>query len=120
MTDFLFESEQGDPGTVEDANLDRLRPIMPRRLFALWETHQWAATTLDFTRDRQDWLGLHEEQRAMLVRSMAPFFACEARVAEVLAPIILAPTTSGKWPSLRRSRQTRRDTQFFSKGSGAR
>ena len=88
--DSALDGEVLDPGTVDDAKLDQFVPLVPRRLYLLSEQHHWAVGRLDFSRDRSDWLGLNEPDRAMLLKSIAPFYAGEERVAAVLAPIILA------------------------------
>ena len=66
------------------------RSSLPRRLYFIWERQPWAVAALDFSQDRRDWLALDDDRRAMLIRSMAPFFAAEERVASLLAPVILA------------------------------
>lgn len=86
----LYDSEQVDPASVADSNLDRVEPVGPRRLYFMWESRQWAAGAFDFERDRRDWAAMHEDQRSMLIRSIAPFFAGEERVASAFAPIIMS------------------------------
>jgi ribonucleoside-diphosphate reductase beta chain len=86
----ILDSEAVDPGTIDGSKSDRLDNYFPRKLFLLWEQEQWSLGALDFERDRRDWLELAPARQAMLIRSIAPFFAGEGRVAEVLGPIILA------------------------------
>jgi ribonucleoside-diphosphate reductase beta chain len=90
MTGPGLDSEPFDPGVADDERLDRAEPLLLQRLYLLSENQHWQVRALDFERDRADWAALGGEQRAMLVNSMAPFFAGEERVAAVLAPIILA------------------------------
>lgn len=85
-----FDDEQADPGTVEDSKLDRLEPLGPRRLYNLWERGHWSASALDFSQDRRDWAALREDQRTMVIHSLAPFFAGEERIANTFAPITLS------------------------------
>ena len=66
------------------------RPSLPRRLYFLWERQAWSVGALDFAQDQRDWLALEHDRRAVLIRSMAPFFASEERVASLLAPVIIA------------------------------
>jgi ribonucleoside-diphosphate reductase beta chain len=90
VTSLTFESEQIDPATIEDSKLDRMEPVGPRRLYFIWERQHWAAGALDFEQDRRDWAQLPEEPRAMIIQTIAPFFAGEERVAAAFAPFILA------------------------------
>lgn len=86
----LSDSEQCDPGTIEDSKLDQLEPVLPRRLYFLWESHQWAVGALDFERDRRDWAQMSEDQRSMLIRTVAPFFAGEASITTAFPSFILS------------------------------
>jgi ribonucleoside-diphosphate reductase beta chain len=90
MTISFYDSERNDPANVEESHLDHLEPVTPRKLYFSWEQHHWAVSAIDFERDRRDWLGLREDQRAMLIHSLAPFFAAEDRVANSFAPIFLS------------------------------
>lgn len=90
MTHSLAEIESGDRVANDDMRVARPKPSFARRLFSHWERQQWSVGALDFAQDRRDWLELDDDRRAMLIRSMAPFFAAEERVASLLAPVILA------------------------------
>ncbi|HYP40625.1 MAG TPA: ribonucleotide-diphosphate reductase subunit beta [Chloroflexia bacterium] len=90
MVNTLNESEQIDPASVADANLDRVEPVGPRRLYFMWESRHWASGSFDFERDRRDWAQMQEDQRSMLIQSIAPFFVGEERVAAAFAPIIMS------------------------------
>lgn len=85
-------AEQGDPATIEDANLARIEVLGPGKLYFNWEKGQWSAGALDFAEDRRDWANLHEEQRTLVANALAPFFAGEQRVANTFAPIMLSAT----------------------------
>lgn len=87
---FLFEGEQGDPATIEDAKLFQLDPVGPRRLYFIWENQHWSSSAVDLSRDREDWEQLQEDQKTILSQSIATFFAGEERVATAFAPIILS------------------------------
>jgi len=84
------DSVQVDPGTLEDTNLSRVEPANPRRLYFLWETRHWAAGSFNFEQDRRDWAALSEDQRSLIIQSIAPFFAGEERVVAAFAPIIMS------------------------------
>jgi ribonucleoside-diphosphate reductase beta chain len=84
------QSERIDPVTVEDPLLDPQQPILPRDLYFLWEKRQWASGAINFQQDRRDWAKLSEDNRLMLIKSVAPFFAGEERVAAAFAPILLS------------------------------
>jgi ribonucleoside-diphosphate reductase beta chain len=86
----MLDADSVDPGAVDDSKLDHFEVPVPRRLYDLAEQQRWGVGALDFRRDRCDWTGLREDERAMLVKSLAPFYAGEERVAAVLAPILLA------------------------------
>ena len=90
MTGPTVDGQALDPGAVDDAKLEHFEPLVPRRLYMLAEQQQWAVGPIDFTRDRVDWTSLNDIDRTMLLKSIAPFYAGEERVAAVLAPIILA------------------------------
>jgi ribonucleoside-diphosphate reductase beta chain len=79
-----------DPGALDDARLDHFEPLAPRRLYLFAEQQQWMVGPIDVGRDRADWAALTDGERTMLLKSLAPFYAGEERVAAVLAPIILA------------------------------
>jgi ribonucleoside-diphosphate reductase beta chain len=89
MTSFVFEG-QGDPGTVEDPELERFELLTPQRLYYLWERNHWEAGALSFEQDRRDWEEMPEMGRALLLKTLAPFFAAEERVAAVFSPILMS------------------------------
>jgi ribonucleoside-diphosphate reductase beta chain len=90
MATSTLDAENLDAGAVDDSKLERFEPPVPRRLYDLAEQQQWAVRPLEFSRDRLDWSSLPNDERTMLLKSIAPFYAGEERVAAVLAPIILA------------------------------
>jgi ribonucleoside-diphosphate reductase beta chain len=114
MTSSIFDSEQIDPGMVEDSQLEQLQPLVPRKLYFIWENYHWAAGKIDFERDRQDWAGLSAEQRSMVIETIAPFFAGEERVAAAFAPIILSADDEQEAAFLATQQVDEvRHTQFF-------
>lgn len=90
MTNFVSDTEQVDPATVDDSRLEQLQLPTPQRLYFLWERGHWEVGALDFEQDRRDWEQMPEMGRALFLKTLAPFFAAEERVAAVFAPIILA------------------------------
>lgn len=58
--------------------------------FRRWETQQWAASTLDFERDRRDWANLPPPVQSGLRTTLLLFFVGEQLVADRLAPIVHA------------------------------
>jgi ribonucleoside-diphosphate reductase beta chain len=90
MSGSLSDMQHADPATARDGDLDDLRLFSPRELYFLWERSHWAAGELDFERDRSEWAELPGDQRALLLRSIAPFFVGEERIAHAFAPILLA------------------------------
>jgi ribonucleoside-diphosphate reductase beta chain len=88
--DFLQDSEQCDPGVVDDSKLDQLEAFPPRRFYFLWENRHWSVGALNFDQDRLDWAAMQEAQRETFMGTIAPFFAGEERIAISFAPIILS------------------------------
>ena len=86
----LPDGDHIDPATVPDARLPQLRLLGPQRLYYQWEKRHWAASALDFDRDRRDWSLLGDQERETFIQGIAPFFAGEERVAAAFAPIVLA------------------------------
>jgi len=112
--DFVLPSGQGDLAIIDDSQLDPPGRPVAKRLYYLWETQQWAVGALDFERDRHDWARLTEEQRAMLVKSMAPFFVGEERVASVVPIISLSAEDDQEAAFLAtQGADEARHTQFF-------
>jgi len=90
LATFVADGEEGDPATVDEAKLDQLKLVGPRRLYLLWESRHWAASALDFEQDRRDWAEIPDAGRNLLIQSLAPFFAGEERVAAAFPPIVLS------------------------------
>ncbi len=62
-------------------------------LYRRWESQQWAVSDLDFTLDRQDWLGMTELDQKATLWSHRLFFNGEERVTSTLAPFVWAAPT---------------------------
>src|SRR6266700_6040770 len=61
-----------------------------RELYYRWEKQQWSAQDIDFSPDRQQWLGMPEEERRMRIYGVSAFFKGEECVTNTLAPYITA------------------------------
>ncbi len=63
--------------------------ISYERLYKLWEQHNWSATGIDFTVDKQHWLEkLSEHQREAALWNYAMFLVGEEAVARTLTPVL--------------------------------
>src|SRR5579872_3882104 len=62
-------------------------------LYRRWESQQWAVSDLDFTLDREDWLGMTELDQKATLWSHRLFFNGEERVTSTLAPFVWAAPT---------------------------
>ncbi len=84
-------SQQGDVATIsDDSKLDRVQLLTPQQLYELWERQQWATQDLDFSRDRDDWAGLSDEERDWFVWGMSAFFIGEERVTTQFSGLVMA------------------------------
>ena len=69
--------------------LDRLEPISCVKLYRQWERTNWSATSIDFTRDIEDWrTKLDDKQREALLWNYSLFLVGEEAVARDLTPIL--------------------------------
>ena len=66
----------------------------PRELYKRWEKQNWVVHDLDFTQDRQDWLGIPDELKDEIIYGLQAFYLGEVCVTETLSPMVhAAPTT---------------------------
>ena len=73
-------SQQGNVATIsDDSKLSRVQLLTPQQLTEPLERQQWATQDLDFSRDREDWGGLTDEERDWFVWGMSAFFIGEER-----------------------------------------
>jgi ribonucleoside-diphosphate reductase beta chain len=90
-TTLLDLTQQGDPGTLpSEGQAQRIRLLSPQELYVLWERQQWLSQEIDFSRDKEDWVGLDEEQREWAVWSLASFFIGEERVTTQFSGLVMA------------------------------
>ena len=82
---------QGDPGTLSSEDqASKIQLLHPQQLYQLWEKQHWAAHEIDFSRDKEDWAKLSEEERDYYVWGMAAFFIGEERVATQFSGLVMA------------------------------
>src|SRR4051794_36177310 len=82
---------QGDPGTLAtDDQASKIKLLDPQHLYELWEKQHWLAHEIDFTRDKEDWLNLTEEERDWFVWGLASFFIGEERVTTQFSGLVMA------------------------------
>jgi ribonucleoside-diphosphate reductase beta chain len=82
MADLLELTSQGDVATISDeSKLSQVVLMTPQQLYELWERQPWQSHTIDFSRDREDWARLSDEDREQIVWFLSSFFIGEERVA---------------------------------------
>jgi ribonucleoside-diphosphate reductase beta chain len=86
--------ETSDPALMEAADRTAdVKLLTYTELYLLWERQQWQTQELDFSRDREDWQRMDEEERFQRMYGLATFFIGEQKVAEELGPIMRAAPT---------------------------
>jgi ribonucleoside-diphosphate reductase beta chain len=77
------------------AFIDRGIESMPSYmdLYRRWEKQPWAVADLDFGPDRENWLGMSEDEKKYALWTMRLFFNGEERVTATLAPFVWAAPT---------------------------
>jgi ribonucleoside-diphosphate reductase beta chain len=84
-------AQQGDPGTLEREDQARKLKLMdPQRLYELWERQHWQSQQIDFSKDKEDWKALSDEERDYLVWLLASFFIGEERVTTQFSGLVMA------------------------------
>jgi ribonucleoside-diphosphate reductase beta chain len=82
MASLLELTSQGDVATISDeSKLSQVVLMTPQQLYELWERQPWQTHTIDFTKDREDWAGLSDEDKDHIVWFLSSFFIGEERVA---------------------------------------
>src|SRR4051794_19024506 len=82
---------QGDVGTITDeSRLPEVKLMNPQQLYELWERQQWQSHTIDFTKDKDDWAGLSEDDRGNLAWNLSSFFVGEERVTTQFTGLVAA------------------------------
>jgi ribonucleoside-diphosphate reductase beta chain len=82
MASLLELTSQGDVATISDeSKLSQVVLMTPQQLYELWERQPWQTHTIDFTKDREDWAQLSDEDKDHIVWFLSSFFIGEERVA---------------------------------------
>jgi ribonucleoside-diphosphate reductase beta chain len=90
-TTLLELTQQGDPGTLASEGQAReLKLLDPQQLYLLWERQNWVSQEIDFSRDREDWAGLTDEERDWAIWILSSFFVGEERVTTQFSGLVMA------------------------------
>jgi len=81
-----IDEHLADEAEAEDLE-QRARPF--KALYEHWDRNQWSPLAIDFTRDRESFLALDDEQREGFRWIFAHRFHAEFKVATILAPFLL-------------------------------
>src|SRR3954449_3208419 len=91
MAHLLDLTSQGDVGTVtDDAQLASITLMNPQQLYELWERQPWSAHAIDFTRDKEQWAALSEDDKNHLAWNLSSFFVGEERVTTQFTGLVAA------------------------------
>src|ERR687897_858584 len=84
-------TQQGDPGTLASEGQARdLKLLDPQQLSELWERQHWASQEIDFSRDREHWAGLTDEEGDWAIWVLSSFFVVEKRVTTQFSGLVMA------------------------------
>src|SRR3954469_4098197 len=91
MANLLELTSQGDVATISDeSKLSQVVLMTPQQLYELWERQPWQTHTIDFTKDREDWERLSDEDKDHIVWFLSSFFIGEERVATQFGGLVAA------------------------------
>jgi ribonucleoside-diphosphate reductase beta chain len=91
MPTLLELTSQGDVGTMTDeSKLGSVVLMDPQQLYELWERQNWQSQVIDFTKDKEDWKGLSEEDRKQVAWNLSSFFVGEERVTTQFTGLVAA------------------------------
>jgi ribonucleoside-diphosphate reductase beta chain len=91
MPTLLELTSQGDVGTMTDeSKLSSVVLMDPQQLYELWERQNWQSQVIDFTKDKEDWQGLSEEDRKQVAWNLSSFFVGEERVTTQFTGLVAA------------------------------
>jgi ribonucleoside-diphosphate reductase beta chain len=97
MPSLLELTSQGDVGTLtDDAKLTSVKLMDPQQLYELWERQQWSAHAIDLERDKQDWAGLADADKAHIAWNLSSFFIGEERVTTQFTGLVAAYGSQGE------------------------
>jgi ribonucleoside-diphosphate reductase beta chain len=88
---------QGDPGTLENEDqASKLQLLKPQQLYDLWEKQHWLSQEIDFSRDREQWGAMTDEERDYFTWGMSAFFIGEERVTTQFSGLVMAYEDEGE------------------------
>jgi ribonucleoside-diphosphate reductase beta chain len=88
---------QGDPGTLENEDqASKLQLLNPQQLYDLWEKQHWLSQEIDFSRDREQWGAMTDEERDYFTWGMSAFFIGEERVTTQFSGLVMAYEDEGE------------------------
>ena len=91
MANLLDLTSQGDVATITDeSKLPQVKLMNPQQLYELWERQQWQSQTIDFTKDKDDWAGLSDEDKGHISWNLSSFFVGEERVTTQFTGLVAA------------------------------
>src|SRR3954465_15017451 len=91
MANLLDLTAQGDVATITDeSKLPEVKLMNPQQLYELWERQQWQSQTIDFTKDKDDWAGLSDEDKGHISWNLSSFFVGEERVTTQFTGLVAA------------------------------
>src|SRR3954453_21166601 len=97
MANLLDLTSQGDVATISDeSKLPEVKLMNPQQLYELWERQQWQSQTIDFTKDKKDWVGLSDEDRGNIMWNLSSFFVGEERVTTQFTGLVAAYESQGE------------------------
>jgi ribonucleoside-diphosphate reductase beta chain len=85
----LEELAQGDPGAMEEERKGQ-KLMSPQKLYELWESQHWQSKEIDFSKDKEDWSGLSDEDKQSLIWVLASNYIGEERVTSEFAGLLMA------------------------------
>src|SRR3954464_4693380 len=91
MATLLDLTSQGDVATISDeSKLPEIQLMDPQQLYELWERQQWQSQTIDFTKDKDDWAALSDDDKENLAWNLSSFFVGEERVTTQFTGLVAA------------------------------
>jgi ribonucleoside-diphosphate reductase beta chain len=84
-------AQQGDPGTLDsEEQAQSIKLMSPQQLYELWERQQWRSQEIDFSKDKEDWANLSDEEKQQAIWGMSSFFIGEERVTTQFSGLVMA------------------------------
>ena len=75
---------------TDESKLSSVVLMDPQQLYELWERQNWQSQIIDFTKDKEDWKGLSEEDRKQVAWNLSSFFVGEERVTTQFTGLVAA------------------------------